>query len=148
MSNLDSIIHQSFLFGCSDSMKFLTPNYFSRPLFYVTDTQPWLHKFTSSTLYSNYFLLLSFIPFFHYLTVCEATVGTQPLTTQNMCYIRNAMLCHWSQDASQPLSLVGGGYHQGQQVRVASWKNYFLETTGCPKLEPLKQGYKIFKIKK
>ena len=49
-------------------MQFLFSNYLSQLLFHITNTPPWFIKSTSSELYPNYILLLTFDLFSLYLT--------------------------------------------------------------------------------
>ena len=102
------------LFGCSDSIQFLIvflccliPSF--NLLWAIARFIVWtltIFMF-SAKLITVWFLRLLFFYFssiFRLLNrVSEATIDTPPLTVQDLCYLRDAMLYHYPPDTSNPL---------------------------------------------
>ena len=99
---------------------FLLLNYFSRLLFHVTGTTPWILKSITAELYSSYFIIAYFYPSFTLVsTVSEANSGTLVFTMQYLVIYGTPSHCQWSPDASQSLSQ-GGGEHPHPTAHIFS----------------------------
>ena len=88
-------------FGYSEGIHFLILNHFSRLLFHVTGTLPWVLKSTSPKIFPNYFIVAYFYPIFPLVsTISEANNSTLAFTFQYL--VTYGRPCHASDHQMLP----------------------------------------------
>ena len=112
---------------------FLLLNYFSRLLFHVTGTTPWILKSITAELYSSYFIIAYFYPSFPLVsTVSEANSGTLVFTMQYL------VICGTPSRASGRQMLPNPFLREAENIsRGGKYLKYILLLTYLAYIQPI-----------